>query len=104
MLHYKMNREQMFMLLVAFLIGYFFKQISGSVCGGRLVEGSYSGKCYNRPNSWEHCDENKTSRPVAVAGGTHILTAHQCWNDKDCDHKSGRVCSASGSVGNCVDK
>ena len=34
-----MNQEQLLMVVVAFLIGYFFKQIMGSVCGGRLVEG-----------------------------------------------------------------
>jgi len=36
---YKMKQDQMLMLVVAFLFGLFFKQISGSVCGGREVEG-----------------------------------------------------------------
>ncbi len=36
---YKMKQDQMLMLVVAFLFGLFFKHISGSVCGGREVEG-----------------------------------------------------------------
>ena len=34
-----MKQDLMLMLVVAFLCGLFFKQISGSVFGGRLVEG-----------------------------------------------------------------
>ena len=34
-----MKREEIFMLVVAFILGLCFKSILGSVCGGRLVEG-----------------------------------------------------------------
>ena len=34
-----MKQEQMLMLIVAFLVGLFFKQLMGQVCGGRLIEG-----------------------------------------------------------------
>ena len=34
-----MKQDLMIMVVVAFLFGFFFKQISGSVCGGGVVEG-----------------------------------------------------------------
>jgi len=34
-----MKQDQMIMLVVAFLLGLFFKQLMGQVCGGNLVEG-----------------------------------------------------------------
>ena len=40
-----MDRDQLCMLLVAFLIGYFFKQIVGLVYRGRLIEGSNPPTC-----------------------------------------------------------
>jgi len=35
-----MKQDQVIMLVVAFLLGLFFKQIAGQICGGRLVEGA----------------------------------------------------------------
>jgi len=67
MLHYKMNREQMFMLLAAFLLGYFFKHIAESVCGGSLVEGT---GWKTTQNNCGPCDESKVGNcGVCMCGG-----------------------------------
>ena len=49
-----MKQDQILMLVVAFLVGLFFKQLMGSVCGGNLVEGGPGEQrsALDRATSW----------------------------------------------------
>ena len=60
-----MNQDQMIMLVVAFLFGLFFKQISGQVCGCGLVEGVTDEGANNEEN-WVITGED---RPHCMGNG-----------------------------------
>jgi len=85
-----MNQEQMLMLIVAFLVGLFFKQIMGQVCGGRLVEGVGDGTLKTKGDSCttsNECDKDHPCCQIKKGGttgtcqGIFYKTNMETWDD-----------------------
>jgi len=75
-----MKQDMMIMILVAFFVGFFFKQITGSICGDRLFEGIENTSC-TIPGYCESTEFKNKGRYK----GRH--------KDRECDG----ACSGSGS-------